>query len=99
MIPVSTPNEKTKFPVVNGYIKTLIVHKNGYLIFFRCKIAFYFSEWTQKAEFLRETNPRVKIPLLVFMSEIKFDTTLKKKKKKKKFFYFCVFIYNNYAFT
>ena len=39
--------------------------------FFRCKIDFYFIEWTPKAVFSRVAKPRVKIPLLVFMSEIK----------------------------
>ena len=36
-----------------------------------CKIEFYFTEWTPKAVL------RVKIQVWVFMSEIKFDLTLK----------------------
>ena len=45
---------------------------------FQCKIEFYFTEWTPKVVFSRVAEPRVKIPLLVFMSEIKIDLTLKK---------------------
>ena len=43
----------------------------------------------------------MKIQVLVFMSEIKIDLTLKKKKKKKKkkFCFFFAFIYNNLAST
>ena len=46
--------------------------------FFRCKIDFYFTEWTPKAVFSRVAKPRVKIPLLVFMSEIKINLTPEK---------------------
>ena len=45
---------------------------------FQCKIDFYFTEWTPKVVFSRVAEPRVKILLLVFMSEIKIDLTLKK---------------------
>ena len=45
---------------------------------FQCKIDFYFTEWTTKAVFSRVAKPRVKIPLLVFMSEIKNNLSLKK---------------------
>ena len=45
---------------------------------FQCKIELYFTEWTPKVVFSRVAEPRVKIPLLVFMSEIKIDLTLKK---------------------
>ena len=44
---------------------------------FQCKIDFYFTEWTPKVVFSRVAEPRVKILLLVFMSEIKIDLTLK----------------------
>ena len=42
------------------------------------KIDFYFTEWTPKVVFSRVVEPQVKIPLLVIMSEIKIDLTLKK---------------------
>ena len=45
---------------------------------FHSKIDFYFTEWTPKVVFSRVAEPRVKILLLVFMSEIKIDLTLKK---------------------
>ena len=45
---------------------------------FRCKIGFYFTEWTPKVVFSRVAEPRVKILLLVVMSEIKIDLPLKK---------------------
>ena len=45
---------------------------------FQCKIDFYFTEWTPKVIFSRVAEPRVKILLLVFMSEIKIYLTLKK---------------------
>ena len=41
------------------------------ILTFKYKINFYFTELTLKALFLRVAKPRVKIPLLVFMSEIK----------------------------
>ena len=44
-----------------------------YSIYFQCTIEFYFIEWTPNVIF-----SRVAI-VLVFMSEIKFDLTLKKK--------------------
>ena len=47
---------------------------------FQCKIDFYFTEWTTKAVFSRVTKPRVKIPLLVFMSEIKKQSFTEKVK-------------------
>ena len=45
---------------------------------FLCKIDFYFTEWTIKAVFSRVAKPWVKKPLLVFISEIKNDLSLKK---------------------
>ena len=54
------------------------IKETEYLIFFRCKIDFYFTEWTPKAVFSRVAKPQVKIPLLVFMSEIKINLTPKK---------------------
>ena len=45
---------------------------------FQYKIDFYFTELTPKAVFSRVAKPLVKLPLLVFMSEIKIDLTLKK---------------------
>ena len=64
--------------------------------FLQCKIKFYFTEWTPKAVFSWVAYTRGKIPLLLFVSEIKFDLTLK---KKKKFCSLYAFIYNNYAFN
>ena len=46
--------------------------------FFRCKIDFYYTEWTPKAVFSR-------VPLLVFMSEIKIN--LHRKNQVFCFFY------------
>ena len=45
---------------------------------FQCKIDIYFTEWTPKVVFSRVAEPRVKLLLLVFMSEIKIDLILKK---------------------
>ena len=45
--------------------------------FFQCKIKFYFTQWTPKVVFSRVFSC-VEIQVLVFMSEIKFDLTLKK---------------------
>ena len=48
------------------------------ILFFRRKIDFNFTECTPKAVFSRVTKPRVKIPLLVSMSEIKINLTSEK---------------------
>ena len=53
----------------------------GYLFFFSVRSNFIITEGTPKAVFSRvaiATKPRVKIQVFVFMSEIKFDLTLKK---------------------
>ena len=46
---------------------------------FQCKIEFYFTEWTPQAVFSRvAVAASVEIPIVVFMSEVKFSLTLKK---------------------
>ena len=67
------------------YISGLKIHR-GYLIFFQCKFKFYFTKWTPKAVF---SWVAMKIQVLVFMSEIKFDLTLKKKSN----FLFLLWVY------
>ena len=56
---------------------------------FQCKIDFYFTEWTTKAVF-----SRVKIPLLVFMSEKKNNLSLK---KSNFLFLFCLKISKTFS--
>ena len=45
------------------------------MIFFQCKIVFYFSQ-TQNAVYLRVAKPLVKTLLLAFINELKIDITL-----------------------
>ena len=45
---------------------------------FQCKIEAYFTEWTPNTVFSRVVVAMSEIQVLVFMSEIKFDLTLKK---------------------
>ena len=64
------------------------VRHRGYLLF-SVLIDFYFTERTPKAVFSRVASPRVKIPLLVFMSEIKINLTLEKIKFSVSFMLKC----------
>ena len=51
-------------------------------LLFHCKIYFNFTECTSKVVYSQVTKSRVKISLLVFMSEIKMNLTLKKVKSR-----------------
>ena len=75
------------------YIKYLIYR--GYLTF-SVYDRILFHDRTTKAVFSRVAKPRVKIPLLVFMCEIKNDLSLK---KSNFLFLFCLKNCNNLVYS
>ena len=58
--------------LIQHILSTQVSDTGPVVLWFQCKIKFYFTEWTPKAVFSRPIQD------LVFISEIKFDLTLKK---------------------